>query len=109
MSPLQVALFLIGERAAGSASPWAAYIGTLPEQPPSPLLWGAAERDLLASTQLLQSLLSYECAFCIARMRFQASGACACCHGVVVVMVMEATILHYKSVVDPSIPWRTSR
>ena len=60
-SPLQVALFLISERAAGSASPWAAYISTLPDQPPSPLFWGAAERELLAGTQLLQSLQSYEC------------------------------------------------
>lgn len=59
---LQVALFLISERAAGSASPWAAYINTLPERPPSPMFWGAAERELLAGTQLLQTLQSYECA-----------------------------------------------
>jgi hypothetical protein len=58
----QVALFLISERAEGGASPWAAYINTIPEQPPSPLFWGAAERELLAGTQLLQTLQSYECA-----------------------------------------------
>lgn len=57
-----MALFLISERAAGSASPWAAYLQTLPGAPPSPLFWGAHERDLLAGTQLLQSLEAYECA-----------------------------------------------
>lgn len=57
---LQVALFLISERAAGSASPWAAYLQMLPEAPPSPLFWNAPERDLLAGTQLLQSLEAYE-------------------------------------------------
>lgn len=60
MHRLQVALFLISERAAGGGSAWAPYIQTLPEQPPSPLFWGSAERELLAGTQLLQSLESYE-------------------------------------------------
>lgn len=57
---MQVALFLISERAAGGASPWASYVQALPDEPPSPLFWGAAERELLAGTQLLQSLESYE-------------------------------------------------
>ena len=57
-----MALFLISERAAGSTSAWSGYLQTLPDAPPSPLSWGAAERDLLAATQLLQSLQGYECA-----------------------------------------------
>ena len=58
---LQLVLVLIAERAAGSSSPWAGYIQSLPEAPPSPLFWGAAERRLLEATQLLQSLEGYEC------------------------------------------------
>jgi len=55
-----VALFLISERAADSRSPWAGYLHTLPDTPPSPLYWADAQLELLAGTQLLQSLEGYE-------------------------------------------------
>lgn len=57
---IQIALFLLSERARGHNSPWSAYVQALPSHPPSPLLWPQDARKLLESTQLLQSLEGYE-------------------------------------------------
>ena len=57
---LQIALFLLVERAAGDGSPWAGYIQALPQQPQSPMFWSAEERQQLDCTQLLESLEGYE-------------------------------------------------
>ncbi len=60
--PLQLALFLVAERAKGADSEWAGYLASLPDQPESPLFWTPDQMVLLDGTQLQQSVEGYRCA-----------------------------------------------
>ncbi|KAF8071199.1 setd3 [Scenedesmus sp. PABB004] len=49
-----LALWLMAERAAGGASPWAALLATLPDASASPILWEEPDREeLLAGSRVL--------------------------------------------------------
>ena len=61
VSVLQLALFLVAERAKGADSEWAGYLASLPDQPESPLFWTPRQLELLDGTQLLQSIEGYRC------------------------------------------------
>jgi len=61
VSCLQLALFLVAEKAKGAGSQWAGYLASLPDRPQSPLFWTAEQLVLLDGTQLQQSLDGYRC------------------------------------------------
>jgi len=56
---LAVGLFMIRERAAGEASPWAPYLATLPEETDAPVFWSNAELKHLEGTQLAFQVQNY--------------------------------------------------
>lgn len=56
---LQLALFLLHERAKGGASEWAAYIAALPAAPDTPVLWSEGELAELQGSQLLGLVQGY--------------------------------------------------
>ena len=61
---LQLALFLLHERAMGragrgSSEPYAGYVMSLPTDPLLPLVWSEEELRWLEGTQLLDTLRSY--------------------------------------------------
>jgi [ribulose-bisphosphate carboxylase]/[fructose-bisphosphate aldolase]-lysine N-methyltransferase len=60
---LAIALFLLHERARGAASPWAAYLASLPPTCDSPVTWKDAELEELRGTQLLSSVEAYRAFF----------------------------------------------
>ena len=56
---MQLALFLIAERAKGPTSQWSGYIATLPAVSPVPLFWSPPQMALLDGTQLQNSVEGY--------------------------------------------------